>query len=144
MNRSYLCAIAVAFAALSAGQVMAADASAPITRDQVKAELAQAIRTGDMLADGVTGQKMNERFPGRYPAKAAVQGKTRAQVKAELAEAIRTGDMLAAGVTGQKMNERFPGRYPAKTAVQGKTRDQVNAEVIEAVRSGAMPVHFGA
>ena len=73
MKRSYLSAIAIAFAALSAGQAMAADASTPITRDQVKAELAEAVRTGDILAAGDTGLKMNELFPGSYPAKSAVQ-----------------------------------------------------------------------
>ncbi len=93
MNRSYRYAIAVAFTALTAGQAMAADASAPITREQVKAELAEAIRTGDMWADGVTGLKMNELFPSRYPAKAAVQGKSRDQVNAEVIEAVRSGAM---------------------------------------------------
>ena len=72
---------------------MAADASTPITRGQVKAELAEAVRTGNILADGETGMKMNELFPGNYPAKAAVQGKTRDQVKGEVTEANRTGTM---------------------------------------------------
>lgn len=93
MKRSYISAVALAVAALSAGQGMAADASTPITRAQVKAELAEAIRTGDISTDHETGRKMNELFPGSYPAKAAAQGKTRDQVKAETAEAIRTGTM---------------------------------------------------
>ena len=120
MNRSYLSAIALAVAAFSAGQAVAADASTPLTREQVKAELAQAIRTGDVQADGISGLKKNERFPGSYPAKPVVQGKTRDQVKAELAEAIRTGDMPVGGETGLKMNEKFPGSYPAKTTRPGQ------------------------
>ncbi len=144
MKRSYLSAIALSLAALSAGQAMAADASTPVTRDQVNAELAEAIRTGDVFAEGDTGLKKNERFPGSYPAKAAVQGKTRDQVKAELAEAVRTGDIFAEGDTGLKKNERFPGSYPAKAAVQGKTRDQVKAELTEATRTRTMPVYGGA
>jgi predicted RNase H-like HicB family nuclease len=146
MNRSTLSALAIAFATLTAGQAMAADASAPLTRDQVKAELAQAQRTGDILADGQTGMKMNELFPGSYPAKAVTaQGKTRAQVIAELAEAQRTGDILANGETVLKMNELFPGSYPAKTVTaQGKTRDQVKAELIQAIQAGTLPVYSGA
>lgn len=92
MKRSYISAVAVAVAALSAGQGMAADAFTPITREQVKAELAEAIRTGD-ISTNESGRKMNELFPGSYPAKVAAQGKTRDQVKAETAEAIRTGTM---------------------------------------------------
>jgi hypothetical protein len=36
------------------------------TREQVKAELAEAIRTGDIIANGETGLKLNEEFPQRY------------------------------------------------------------------------------
>ena len=94
MNRSTFSAIALSFAALTAGQAMAADVSAPLTRDQVKAELAEAQRTGNILADGQSGMKMNELFPGSYPAKAVTaQGKTRDQVKAELIQAIQAGTL---------------------------------------------------
>ena len=93
MNRSYLSALTVALATLSAGHALASDASAPKTREQVKAELAEAIRTGDIVVDYESGKKANELYPGRYPAKPVVQGKTREQVKAELLEAIRTGTM---------------------------------------------------
>jgi predicted RNase H-like HicB family nuclease len=140
MNRSYLSALTIALATLSAGHALASDASAPKTREQVKAELAEAIRTGDIVVNGETGQKANEMFPGLYPAKPVVQGKTREQVKAELAEAIRTGDIVVNGETGQKANEMFPGLYPAKPVVQGKTREQVKAELAEAIRTGQMPV----
>lgn len=93
MDRSYLSAIAISFAALTAGQAMAADA-APLTRAQVIAELAEAQRTGDMLADGPTNMKLNELYPGSYPAKAVTaQGKTREQVKAELIQAIQAGTL---------------------------------------------------
>ena len=98
MNRTRFSAIAIAFAALSAGQAMAAgpivngeiypaDAVAQastVTRAQVKAELAEAIRTGVLAQNG------------EIPAQAAVQtaGKSRAEVKAELANAQRTGTVL--------------------------------------------------
>lgn len=136
MNRSYLSAIAVTLAALAAGHAVAADASAPKTREQVRAELAEAIRTGDIVVNGETQQKANELFPGLYPAKAAVQGKSREQVQAELAEAIRTGNILAEGESGLKLNQLYPSRYPRQPAAQGKTREQVKAELAEAVRTG--------
>ncbi len=92
MQRTYASILALTLAAFSAGSALAGDAAAPKTREQVKAELAEAIRTGD-ISYGETGQKLNELFPSQYPAKPAVQGKTREQVKAELAEAIRTGQL---------------------------------------------------
>jgi predicted RNase H-like HicB family nuclease len=136
MNRSILSVITLAAAALTATHTMADTTSAPKTRDQVKAELAEAIRTGHVVVNGETGQKAHELFPGQYPAQAVVQGKTRDQVKAELAEAIRTGHVVVNGETGQKANELFPGLYPAKPATQAKTREQVKAELQEAVRTG--------
>ncbi|TXG94085.1 MAG: DUF4148 domain-containing protein [Rhodocyclaceae bacterium] len=140
MNRYTLSALTLAVAALSAGHALAFDASAPKTREQVKAELAEAIRTGDIVVNGETGQKANKLFPGLYPTKPVAQGKTRAQGKAELAEAIRTGDIVVNGETSQKANELFPSRYPAKQVAQGKTREQVKIELAEAIRTGQMPV----
>ena len=93
MNRKHFTALALAIAALGTGHAMAADSTVAKTREQVKAELAEAIRTGDMVV-GEAGQKANELYPNRYPAKPTVQGKTREQVKAELAEAIRSGSLL--------------------------------------------------
>jgi hypothetical protein len=43
-----------------------AQAQSGLTREQVKAELADAIRTGDILAPGDSGLKLNEEFPQRY------------------------------------------------------------------------------
>jgi ribosomal protein L30E len=115
------------------------NANAQLTREQVKAELTEAIRSGDMPAGGESDLKLNQMFPGRYPVKPALVGKTREQVRAELAEAIRTGDMAAGGESGQKLNETNPGRYPAKPLYAGKTREQVKAELAEAIRTGNMP-----
>lgn len=143
MNTAYASVLAVTIAALSAGTALAADSAAPKTRAQVQAELAEAIRTGEIVVVSETGLKANEVNPDLYPAKPAVRGSTRAQVQAELAEAIRTGDIVAVGETGQKANEVDPGRYPAKPAAQGKTRDQVKAELREAIRTGSLPVYIG-
>jgi hypothetical protein len=62
------------------------------TRAQVLAELVEAQRTGDIVADSETGKKLNELYPSQYPAKPAVQGNTRAQVLADLAQAKRSGE----------------------------------------------------
>ena len=135
--------VALALSSLVAGHAMAADASVGKTRDEVRAELAQAIRSGDMIADGATGQRYNEVSPAQYAAvraeavvadAAPVVGKTRAQVKAELAEAIRTGDMIADGATGAKYNELYPNRYPKPVIAQGNSRD-VRAEAVESSRN---------
>jgi predicted RNase H-like HicB family nuclease len=80
------------------------------TREQVKAELAEAIRTGDVTF-GEADRKLNEIAPQRYPAKPAVVGKTRQQVRAELQDAVRTGD-IDVGEIGLKLNEIAPQRYP--------------------------------
>jgi len=116
----------------------AAHAQSEKTREQVKSELAEAIRTGDVLANGETGLKLNELYPQRYPHVVAAAGATRAQVNAELAEAIRTGDMIATGESGLKLNEEFPRRYPAVAVAIGKTREQVKAETAQAIRAGDM------
>jgi ribosomal protein L30E len=106
-----------------------------ITREQVKAELREAIRTGH-IADGEDGRTRYERNPSAYPAHAVVVGKTRDEVKAELFEAIRTGDITDGSYEGLTRYERYPGAYPAHTVVAGKTRDQVKAELAEAIRTG--------
>ena len=123
-----------------------AQARSPLTREQVRAELAEAVRTGDMLADGDSGLKLNEEFPQRYPAVIAVPGKTRAEVLAELAEAIRTGDIVADDEIGRKLYEAFPQRYakalashdglePASVAVAASAaarRDEMRARTAAA------------
>lgn len=122
----------------TAGTAMAQNA--PLTRAEVKAELAEAVRTGNILADGETGLKLNQVNPSRYPAKPGQLGKTRAQVQAELADAIRTGDLVADAETGLRFNEINPSNYPAKPGVPGKSRAQVLAELGEAQRLGLL--HF--
>jgi hypothetical protein len=84
-----------------------------MTRLQVKANLADAIRDGDLIAAGESGQSLRELSPGRYPAPSMVAGRTRQQVRQELAEAIRTGDIISAGESGQTLREQYPQRYRA-------------------------------
>ena len=49
-----------------AGFATAAHAQAQKIREQGRAALAEAIRTGDMVAAGEAGMKLNEQFPQRY------------------------------------------------------------------------------
>ena len=50
MKRSYASILALTLAAFSAGSAFASDASAPKSREQVKAELAEAVRSGQLPA----------------------------------------------------------------------------------------------
>src|SRR5659263_303839 len=95
--------------------IVALGRRSPKTREQVRAELFEAQRTGDIIANGETGAKLNELIPGRYPAKATSQGLTRDQVQTELRNAQRNGDISANGETGAKLNELFSGRYSNKS-----------------------------
>ena len=125
----------IALVLASTFAVGAAQAQTPLTREQVKAEYREAVRTGDLLAPGDSGLKLNEMNPDRYP-KPAADGKTRAQVVAEFQAAVRSGDIIRSGDLGLKENEMAPQRYPAAPVVAGETRAQVRAEYAEAVRTG--------
>eukprot|EP01036_Dinobryon_divergens_P038810 gene38810-51015_t len=57
------------------------------TRAEVKAELAEAIRNGDLIADGQTGARFKDLNPSRYPTEATFQAKSRDDVRAELVNA---------------------------------------------------------
>lgn len=134
MKKLQLSSIAFALSALTFGQAFAAHA--PLTREQVRMELAEAQRTGDIVVDSETGLKANELNPGMYPAKPMGMSKTRDQVRMELAEAKRTGDIVVDSETGMKANELNPSMYPAQAKGMGKTRAQVKAELADAVAKG--------
>lgn len=119
MNRKHITAIAAALIALSATQAFAADG--PKTRDQVKAELAEAVRTGNVPADNESGLMLNQVRPDLFPSQERTVGKTRAEVKAELNEAVRTGNIVADGESGKKLNELYAARYAAKAAADALT-----------------------
>lgn len=111
MNRTTLFAFTFAIATLSAGHAMAADPVGAKTREQVRAELIEAQRTGDFYPDGATNQKAYELFPQLYSNKSTVPAKTREQVYAEMVQAQRNGDIPAPDESGKKLNELYPQRY---------------------------------
>lgn len=117
--------------------VPAAQAQAETTRQQVRAELAEAIRSGNVPASGEAGLLLNELNPQRYARPAAAPGRTRDEVRAELAEATRSGNLVATGEVGAGLSEDLRRRYP-DFAVAAKSRAQVKAETAEAIRSGDM------
>lgn len=102
------------------------------TREEVRKELADAMREGNMLRGEVVAR---QQLPG---AESAMSRRTRDDVSAELEAAQRSGDMLAAGESSQKLNELYPSRYPQHPMVAGKTRAQVVAELAEAHRNGEL------
>jgi hypothetical protein len=85
------------------------------SRSEVRAELQEAQRTGDVLAAGDTGLTLSQLNPSAYPAKTLVAGKTREQVREETAEAIRNGDIVA-GEYGLTEREVFPQQYAGSNA----------------------------
>lgn len=95
------------------------------SREQVRDELEQAIRTGDIMVAGEFGVKRNELMSGRYPIVTGKSLKTRDQVKSELARAIREGEVVAVGEDGRKLNEIYPDRYhAAQHAAMATTSDE--------------------
>jgi len=112
-----------------------AQSSMPKTREEVRRELAEAVRNGT-IAQGELGLAPRDLFPQNYPAPAQVAGRSRADVRAELEAARASGELLATGESAQKLNELFPSRYPQRSVVAGKTRAEVQAELAEARRTG--------
>ncbi len=86
-----------------AGQALAAEPAAGLTRAQVLADLAEAQRTGNII-DGDIGLPRNQLNPQRYPAQPQAEGKTRAQVVAELEQARASGQLTYLEDTGMHMN----------------------------------------
>ncbi len=74
-SRTFALALFTAAATLAG----AAHADAGLSRAQVKAELAQAQRSGD-LVDYETGRKLNDLFPGAYAATSATPDNTAALI----------------------------------------------------------------
>ena len=69
MNRRRLAALlAVSLSIFSASHAVAADPFAPKTRAQVRAELAEAMRTGNMPALSASSLMAHELAPHQYPA----------------------------------------------------------------------------
>jgi hypothetical protein len=113
-----------------------APAAVGLSHAQVKADLAEAIRNGDIVASGESGLKPNQELPQRYPAVVVVASERRAQVNAETPEAVRTGDMVATGEGTMKLNEEFPQCYARAHALYASKAQGSTA--ISAKHAGAL------
>jgi len=125
----------ILIAALLVASTSSAFSQSGLTRAQVKAELQEAIRNGDILF-GDRGETLREIYPSRYPAKVQQPGKTREQVRKELQDAIASGDIVDGGDLALARNELRPDLYPTKPKPLVKTRAEVRAELAEAIRTG--------
>ncbi len=126
MKSARLSLIALALSTASLGAAFAADASASKTRDQVRAELAEAQRNGTLIADGQTGATFRDLNPGRYMTMSATSTKTRAEVQAELRDAWARGELVADGQTGATFRDLAPHRYTTQTmALQPRMRESI-------------------
>lgn len=138
MTSTRISAVLLTLAALGAGQAFAAElsADAPKTRDQVRAELAEAKRNGTLFNYSYAAPQ-NEVNPQRYAATAPQpSGLTRAQVEAERQQARRTGNVFSYTYAA-KLNELNPGRYE-QAAASALTREQVRADYLAARNAGEL------
>ena len=130
---------AITLLVLAAAMAAGAHAQSGRTREQVRAELAEAISTGNIIGTGESGLTLRELNPQRYGVTAgAASTLTRAQVTGEFERARLAGDVIGGGESGLPLNAMFPGNYPQRPAVAGKTRAEVQAELREAIRTGNM------
>jgi hypothetical protein len=119
---SRICRRSMIVIGLAAAGVGAAHADEGLTRDQVKAELADAQRNGD-ISRGEEGLTLRQEFPQRYGVHAAdansitapapdtnATSVPRGEVNDELAQARRNGD-ISFGQQGLTMRERYPELY---------------------------------
>jgi hypothetical protein len=117
-----LSALTLAELALSAGLALAQDPGGPKTREQVRAELMEAIRTGDMPANDESGRMHCEVNPTASPPKVVASCKTRESVRAELAEARRTRHVPSTVESGCLLNEINLSAAPSKPVVKCQNR----------------------
>ncbi len=135
MNTRFNTAASLMALALAAGPVLAQDAAAAKTREQVRAELIEAQQRGELMVDGESGRMLHELAPRRYKSDMTAQGKTRAEVRAELIEAQRRGEIFT-GDSESAFAKHYPSGAPAMAAGPGRTRAEVKAELLEAQRRG--------
>ncbi len=133
-------AFTLALAALSAGHTFAADPVAPKTRAEVRKELEDARKMGEIPANDESGLLLREEFPQRYPPKATGPSITREQVRKELQEAQRLGEIPANDESNMQLHELYPSRYPQQANGPRLTREEVKQELERARKAGEIPM----
>ncbi|HRH16211.1 MAG TPA: DUF4148 domain-containing protein [Aquabacterium sp.] len=94
-----------------------AQAESTLTRAEVKAEAAEAIRTGNIV-DAETGMKLNELFPGAYPKQVKVKSVPARQTQASTT-VVSTGDIEMDQIV-QRNSEVMARRQGADNQVAGR------------------------
>jgi len=119
-----------------------AHAHSALTRDQVRQELVDALRTGSLLAPGEAGFTLREQSPQRFAARATGPAvpvpKTRGEVVQELQAAQQAGELPLLGERGTGPDGRAIGAPPLRRMGQALTRAQVMADYREAARHGGL------
>lgn len=133
MKTTYLSAAILSLTALASGHAMAQG----LSTEQVRAELVEAARNGDLIVNPSTGQTERDLAPHLYPAREQV-GLTREQVRAELVAAERNGDLIVDPSSGRTVADINPGTVSASSQAPGKTRTEVVAELVAAERNGEL------
>ena len=136
-------AMTLALATLSAGQALAEDPGMPKTRAEVRQELEDAKKMGEIPANDESGLLLRDVYPSRYPAKAKDPSPTREQVRMELEEAQRAGEIPANDESGLQLHELYPSRYPPQESGPRLTREQVRQELERARKAGEIPMPPG-
>ncbi len=90
MKTNLIAAAGFSIATILAGQALADPGPpTPKTTEQIQSELAEARRTGEIVADE-SGKKMNELYPDRYPSKRVTQSNTQLSAEGPPGGATRT------------------------------------------------------
>lgn len=84
------------------------------TAAEVRSELLEAQRNGDVVRGGESGLTDSQARPWAYAPRATEPGKSVAQVRAETLEAIQSGDILQAGESGLTRRQVSPHTYYAR------------------------------
>jgi len=115
--------ITLAMMAVSAASVFAqTPAAQPVTRAEVKQELDDARKAGEL------NQNMSHNYGENAPATGP--GKSRDQVKAELADAEKKGQLNHSA-------HDYPAGVSKPAATKGKTRAQVKEELAKSKKDGS-------
>jgi len=104
------------------------------TQAQVKAELAEALRSGTIVSgDGTMWRDLGA---PRQPADLVAEARTRERVKSELAEALDAGTIVSGD--GTLWTDVGAPRQPVDAVAEARTRERVKIELAEALRNGTI------
>lgn len=112
--------------------------SAEVSREQVRDELEQARRNGELHADYTMERRWRDVNPYHYGRDASDPpgAKSREQVRQELADAQRRGEFPYDASLERAANEMNPYHYQSAAERADSTRDRVRQELADARRTG--------